>query len=102
MGIVPFQQGGSATLAVTGSSGRVVLPKPLTNRVVHLANESASVVIYVRFGDSTVTAATTDTAVLPYESMIFSVPDTQTHVAAIGSAAGPSNLNVTSGFGGFD
>ncbi len=100
-GGVPFQQGGSANITAGSSSSRIAIPKPLTNRTVHVANLSPSDFALVRFGDSTVTASATDTAILPFESMIFTVPDGLTHIAAIRGAAADVVLNITSGWSGY-
>lgn len=52
--------------------------------------------VFVKFGDVTVTAATTDMPIRPGCSIPFDVPPTATYVAAI-AASGTSTLRVTQG-----
>ena len=91
----PFTPGPTVTLAATATSGRVAIP--LNAGSVRLANPGASVV-FVRFGDGTVAATTSDMPILPGTAEAFSVGGVS-HVAGICSAGQSSDLAVTGGGG---
>ena len=74
------------TLAVTGSSGRKALPDGAT-----VVSMSCSDAIHAKFGDDTVTVATTDgdwdAYMLAGQEYCIPVPAGATHVAAIGGGS---------------
>lgn len=82
----------TVTHSITNATSRVAIAQAatLTERVVRVVNPSANTV-FIKSGDSTVTAAVTDTPVRPAESVTFSLPNNDhTHIAAIAGVAGPS------------
>lgn len=90
-----FQPDATTTvLAVTAASARTALPAGVA---VRLSN-AGDVAISVRFGDSTVTAATTAMDILPGSAEVFRVPTGATHLAAI-VASGTGTLKITAGSG---
>ena len=92
----PFTPGGSATLAVTTSSARVALPTTGGMQVlIYSAGTAAS---FIKFGDSTVTAAVTDIAIPSGFNRIFTIPPGVTHVAGI-TAASTATVYFTRGDG---
>lgn len=90
----PFAPTGNASLSVTTSSGRVALPN--SDDTVVLQN-LGSVALYLNFGSSGVTAATTDTPLQPGMVATFNA-GAATHVAAI-TSTGTATLAVTTGTG---
>lgn len=95
----PFTPSGStATLAVTNATGRVALAwsGQRTLRVKNAPESAAR--MFVKTGDITVTAATTDTPVDPGETIELSIADADTYIAAI-TAALTATLLATSGQG---
>lgn len=89
-----FLSQGAASLAVTTSTGNVALPG--TGPVVMIANVG-SAEAFVKFGGSTVTAATTDESIANGHGRCFQV-QTQTYVAAI-TAASTATLRISQGIG---
>jgi hypothetical protein len=81
----PFTPGGSATLAATTSSGRVALDTHGGMQV--LIFSAGTAVTFIKFGDSTVTAAVTDIAIPSGFNRIFTIPPGATHVAGITGAS---------------
>lgn len=96
--MLPFSPTGDAVdLAVSTASARVPLParSPDSIRVTN----PGSVTALLRFGDGTVTAATsTGMDLLPGTVETFRVPAGYTHVAAI-TATGSTTLRITPGSG---
>ncbi len=77
----------SANVAVTGTAQQVMVSSPLANNIA-----------FINFGTSSaVTAAVTDTPILPGTVQVFTIPSDATHVAAIGSAT--TTLYFTRGDG---
>jgi hypothetical protein len=91
----------SISLSVTSSSGSVAIPASKPTQV-RLSTDGGDSVCYVKFGDSSVTAASdgTDMRIGPGTIEIFSVPYYQgvTHVAAK-TASGTATLYITGGEG---
>jgi len=52
-----------------------------------ISSLSANAVAFLKFGTSAVTAAVTDTPILPGTVQVFTIPIDVTHVAAIGTTA---------------
>jgi hypothetical protein len=79
----------TVTHSITNASSRVAITGS-NERILRVVNPSANT-IFLKSGDSTVTAAITDTPVRPGETAIFSLPNnSHTHIAAIAAVAGPS------------
>lgn len=97
MSNVPFCPGLTATLAVSNTTGRVALAKP-NGAQVHITTLAADAACYIKFGDVTVVATTSDMRINPGATHILTVPAAATHVAAI-TAASTAALSVTSGIG---
>jgi hypothetical protein len=91
--------GATVNLAVTTTTGSVPLTTSLNSREeVRIVNPS-SVVMFIEFGASDVTAATaTSMPMLPGTVETFEVAPSQTHVAAI-TASGSATLYATTGRG---
>ncbi len=94
----------TVNLSVTSSSSRVQVLTATSladvsgSSVVRLYN-AGSVVVFVAFGDSTVTATTTaNMPIAPGSVEAFRVNPAQTHVAGI-TAAGTATLYATPGAG---
>lgn len=94
--LAPFTPGGTVILAVTGSTGSVALAVGGGDQV-RLLSIAANAILFFKFGTSTVTAAVTDTPLIPGEVEIFTVPPGATHIAAIGTVS--TNLYATRGDG---
>lgn len=97
MSSMPFSPGGTVSLAVTTSTGRVALPTSSKHQVM-ITSEPGGATAFIKFGDSAVNAAVTDTPILPGAVYIFSVVHQDTHVAAI-TATGTATLYATLGRG---
>lgn len=93
----PFTPGGSVTLPATTSSANVALPTLKGNQALIYA-PAANAAAFIKFGDSTVAAATTDIAIPPGFNRIFTIPSGATHVAAI-TGASTATLYFTTGDG---
>lgn len=92
----PFTPAANASLSVTTSTGRVAVAG--TGATLRLANVT-SVECFVKVGDVTVEAATTDFSVPGNTQVLISIPNTATHVAAI-TAATTTTLRISRGDGG--
>jgi len=96
------EQKGTKNLSVTASSGNVQWRTNTNARAHHcqIYNPSATVIVFVEFGsDNTVAASTTASIpVAPGRTVILS--GAGDWVAAIGSAAGPTTVYFTPGYGG--
>jgi hypothetical protein len=90
---------GTASLSVSNSSSRVVLPAPPFGTIVTVINIGANEV-FVAFGSSTVSATTSSESVPPSAARCFSV-SSQTYVAAI-TASSTSTLRISQGVGPCD
>lgn len=93
--LAPFTPGLTVILQVTGSTARQSLGTG--GDQVRLLSVAANAILFFKFGDSTVTAAVTDTPLIPGEIEIFTIPPGTTHVAAIGTTS--TNLYATRGDG---
>jgi hypothetical protein len=97
---------GTVSLSVTGSSGRVAITP---NRTQYTLYNAGSTIVFVEFGDNTITSAVPSGAtpggfpVAPGAIITISIQAVAgvmpTNIAAIGSAAGPSTLYISSGAG---
>ena len=99
----PFHPGNpSTTISVTGSPTATALTGggAPTRQTVELQN-AGSLWVFVDFGTSSgvTTAVATGYPVGPGQSKLVTIPAGYTHIAAIGSAAGPTTLYVTVGMG---
>lgn len=92
--MTPFapRNGGTVSRSVSGSSASVALPSFSSQFRVY---NSGSQVAYINFGDSNVTAATTDMPLPPGAIEVLSA-NNATHMAAIGTDGA---IFVTAGFG---
>ncbi len=93
----PFSAGTTVSRTVTNSTASVALGKTGVPQTIMVTSPSGGNIAFIKFGDSTVTALTTDTPILPGAIMVFSITAEATHVAAIGSAT--TTLYFTSGHG---
>lgn len=84
--LAPFTPAGTVSLAVTGATARVALPRPGANQIM-VTSPAANAIAFIKFDQATVTAAVTDTPILPGTSQVFTVPLDASHVAAIGTAS---------------
>ena len=94
-----LQGANSATLAVTGTTGRVAVPvSGIGFRSLRIANAGTQT-IFVNFGTSTVNAViANDMPILAGSVEVFLLPPDITHVAAIASTTG-STMYLTVGEG---
>jgi len=97
-----FTPYGLATMAVSATtstaSGALNLPSaPHAGTTVRIHN-AASVVVFIKFGDSTVTAATTNMPIPAGGTEVFQIGPSVTHIAAI-TASGSGTLYATTGVG---
>lgn len=97
--LAPITVAGTVTLAATTSTARVALAKNVLNQVM-VSSPSASSLAFIKFGDSAVTAAITDTPILPGTQKVFTVPSdgSVTHIAAI-TGTSTATIYATSGEG---
>ena len=72
----------SATISATTSSARTAYPNPSNFNGVGVYN-SGTVVVFVKSGDSSVAATTSDQFVAPGEAVEFKRNSQDTHLAAI-------------------
>ncbi|MGZ3398164.1 MAG: hypothetical protein ACXWKX_03285 [Caulobacteraceae bacterium] len=89
-----FNVTGNTSLAVTTSSARVALPSADTTVLIR---NPGAVSVFVRFGGSSVTAATTDFEIPAGWAFAFNA-DVNTYVAAI-TGSGSATLSVSTGTG---
>lgn len=96
-----FTPGATVTLAVVAASISGALGLPSGNRQVLITSPAGGtqVTVFIRFGNSAVVATAADTPILPGTAQIFSIGSSVTHIAAFGSAAGPTALYATTGHG---
>lgn len=101
----PYNGGQGATLAVTTASGRVALLGASPNNVICVTN-TGSEFVFVRYGDSTVTADTGCYAIGPGIQVLLSLPPPAnagqvalpTHIAAV-TSTGTTAIQVSMGYG---
>ncbi len=94
--LAPFTPAGTVSLAVTTSTARVALSAPRGDQI-RIANPAGGQIVFLRFGDSTVNAALTDTPILTGAVEVFTIPRAATHMAAI--AGGLTTVFATVGDG---
>lgn len=98
----PFTPGITSLITLSGSTQSVALGlgggASGTPQVL-LTNGPAGTpaICYFKFGSSSVTAAVTDTPLLPNSTLLVTPPAGTTHIAAIGSTSGV--LYATTGHG---
>lgn len=86
MNVISFAPGGTVTLSATTSSSTVALSSG-TGQSVEVQN-SGSVVMFVKLGASTITAAVTDYPILAGQSKIITRDsNNQTYIACITSTS---------------
>lgn len=90
----PFTPGSTVSRTVSGASANVALTG--SGLQVMVSSLAANAIAFITFGTSAVTAALTDTPVLPGTVQVFTIPPGTTHVAAIGTAG---TLYLTRGDG---
>lgn len=90
----PFAPTGNASLSVSTSSSRVALGSASATTII---TNTGGVAISVKLGNSSVTAATTDTLIQPGTAWVFAT-GSNTYVAAI-TASGTSALVASTGTG---
>ncbi len=92
--------GATATLAVTGTTGRVALTaKPATAEITIIVQNIDTQIAFIQLGSSTVEATTASMPIQPGSGVVLSTNYTQnTHIAAI-TATGTTTLYITSGTG---
>jgi hypothetical protein len=88
---------GGVNVAATASSVSGTITMPAIANALYVANSSATLHVGVATGaGSAPTAALTSMLIPPMGSVLIEVPQGLiTHVAAIGSAAGPTTVNFT-------
>ncbi len=92
----PLSPAGTASLSCSSSNARVALAK--SSNTVMVTAPAGGAVTFIKFGSSTVTAAVTDTPILPGSVQTFSIPPDATYVAGI-TASSTQTLYFTSGEG---
>lgn len=92
----PMTPSGTVSRAVTGTTASVALSDAQSNQVM-VTSASGNSIAFIKFGASDVTAAVTDTPILPGTAQVFTKQPSMTHVAAIGTAG--TTLYFTSGDG---
>ena len=98
----PFTPGATGLITMSAASQALALPTgggALGTPQVLLTNgpPGTAAVAYFKFGSSTVTAAATDTPILPGTVLCLTPPAGTTHIAAIGTVSGV--LYITVGHG---
>lgn len=88
--------GSSIVLSGTTISSNAILPT--TGGSVRVYN-SGSVIVFVKFGSSTVEATSSNSFIAPGATEVFSVPQGVTHVAGI-TASSTASIYVERGEGG--
>lgn len=95
MKAVSFVPGTAVSCAATASSVGSAITMGEANGL-HVANTSATLYVCVRYGVGTQTAVLgTDLAIPPMSAVVIDAPSKTTHVAAIGSGAGPTAVVFT-------
>lgn len=95
--LAPFTPGETVSRTVTSSTANVALGKG--GDQVLIQGVAGGNIAFIKFGtDSTVTAAVTDTPILPGVPYYLTLPTGSTYIAAIGSAT--TTLYITRGDGG--
>lgn len=92
-----YQSLGSASLAVTSTTGNVALPAGTSGGTITILNVGTKEA-FVFFGGSAVTAATTNESVPAGSGRCFSI-SSQTYVAAITAGSDTTTLRISQGSG---
>ena len=94
----PFTPGGpSASVSATTSTGRAAITRGSSQQVM-VSVAAGGQTAFIKFGDDTVVAATTDTPVPAGAQKVFSVAPDVTHIAAI-TASSTATVYATPGNG---
>ena len=91
----PFTPGATVSRTVSGASANVALNNAGAMQVM-VTSLAANEIAFIKPGTSAITAALTDTPILPGTVQVFTVPPGTTHMAAIGTSG---TLYFTSGDG---
>lgn len=96
----PFTPAGTVSLAADNNSDRVALPNNDNQYTIVVTAETSDTaeIVFIKFGNSSVTAAVTDMPILPGSIQSFRIGPTLTHVAGI-TASGANTLYFTAGDG---
>lgn len=92
-----FSPGSTISVSATSASANAALNTSTAPNVV--VSNSGSKLAYVKFGDAAVAATTADFPVLAGTQAIFSVPNLNTHVAAITVGSDTTTILASKGFG---
>lgn len=85
------------TISVSGTSARTAIPNAGSWRTVEVKN-TGTVTVFVRAGDSTVTATTSHKAVIAGATVAYKIAPKHTHIAAIsGGTAVTLQLGLSEG-----
>ncbi len=96
----PFTPGLTASASSSGSaSAATSLGKISQQALITSAAGGTQVLAFIKFGDSAVAAAVTDTPILPGSAQILTPPSTATHFSVIAASASATTIYVTSGIG---
>jgi hypothetical protein len=99
----PFTPGPTVNVSAGATAtAATAIGKPLNQDkqvLVTVPAGGSQVLSFIKFGDSSVAATTSDTPLMPGTAMVFTCGAAQTHFSVIGSAAGPTTVYVTSGQG---
>jgi hypothetical protein len=95
----PFTPGPTANATSGAGSSSTATALARTGQQVLITSESGGTQAkaFIKFGDSTVQAAATDTPILPGTTQIFTPPSSATHFAVFSAAA--TLVYATSGIG---
>lgn len=99
MSDLPFQPVATGTaVSATVASSSQALGVQGRSQTVRIAAPAGGAIAFINFGASTVTAAATDTPILPGTVEVFSVGSAVTHIAAI-TASSTQTIYHTCGDG---
>lgn len=93
----PFTPGATKSLNVTNSTASVGLTNGALDQQVMVTSAVNNALAFIKFGGTGVTAAVTDTPILPGAIMVFTIGISVTTVAAIGTSG--TTLYFTVGLG---
>ena len=96
--ILIFTPTGNASLNDTAATGNVALPNGDSSLLLQSV-DTAGQVLYFKLGGAAVTAATTDTPIMPGDRLLVRKGPSDTYIAAI-TASSTASLKITSGHGG--
>lgn len=90
-GALGYAPATATVVSATGSSVSAALTIPSWCNALYVCNTSATLYVAIRVGVGAPTASlTADLIIPPLGSVVIGVNSTITHVAAIGSASGPT------------